>query len=210
MVISRTATIYFGQWILLGTLAQTHIAVIVRSGGLYQSHINRHEFAVEQPRDLGQEYRRIICESLVNRISGIISTGEGVMPKVLGEFFIRVRSNTESPYVEYFGVEKGPRMRLDVAYESTNKILGFTAACADKYPLASTDMTEYLLLRNGRFRIFPLHLIEYSPHGAMVAKGDNVYKIAYSNPFILYDPLCDMEVPLDSYRIFPFNSPRQR
>ncbi len=104
-------------------------------------------------------------------------------------------------------------MRLagaDVACESTNKIWEFTPACADKYPLASTDMTEYLLLSHERFRIFPLHLIEYSPHGAMLAKGETVYKIAYSNPFILYDRLCDMEVPLDSYQIFPFNSPRQR
>ena len=51
-------------------------------------------------------------------------------------------------------------MRLNIVYGGTNKILGFTATCADKYSVTSMDMTEYLLLRRKLFRIFLVHFIQ--------------------------------------------------
>ncbi len=143
------------------THSEAHIPMVIGQGGLNQGHIHRHKTPRKEARDLRQEDGSIIRHPLIDGTPSDIPNEKGVMAKVLFKFLIRIRSNSESPDMEDFGIKEGFGIAFDKIDQGADDVLGLSTSCTNKYFVAGADVVKDLVLGGKLFRIDPLHFFDF-------------------------------------------------
>ena len=106
---------------------EAQITVIVRKRCLNQGNIDTDSTAIEQCRDIRQGNGCIVCRSLIDRISRVVSNEKGVMPEVTFEFDVGLGGDAKRINMNDFGIKESFRMRFHILGHRLDQILVFAA-----------------------------------------------------------------------------------
>ena len=129
------------------------------------------------------------------------------MAKIRFEFFIRVRSDPQGPYLDHFRVEESLGVGFDKMNQGLHQVLGFPAGRMDKDPVPPVDVAEDLFLGDKFLGIDLLDLLTISVLHLQGHLKDSLFRAAIPAPKIFPPALENAPDPISFFH-FHFSSNR--